>query len=288
MLERFSAGTRNTTGSNVENPKTSKGRCMHMRFDRFLQVIRRLRRAPIFSAITLITLAIGIGANTVIFSVVEGVLLKPLAYPHPEQLIGVWHTALGVGMKELNIAPFIYFIDREQNTTLQDIGVYADDSLSVTGAGQPEHLRGLDVTDGTLPLLGVSPALGRLFSRADDKAGAPETVLLSNGYWHRRFGGSASVLGQTLMVDGRPRQMIGVLPQGFHFLDQEDSDLFLPFQWDRSKVKLGNFSYQALARLKPGVTMAQASADMGRLLPIAIHSLVRPRASAQRSSKPRS
>ena len=154
--------------------------------------------------------------------------------------------------------------------------MYADDSLSVTGVGQPEHLRGLDVTDGTLPLLGVSPALGRLFSRADDKAGAPETVLLSNGYWHRRFGAATSVLGQTIMVDGRPRQIIGVLPQGFHFLDKEDSDLFLPFQWDRSKVKLGNFSYEALARLKPGVTIAQASADLARLLPIAIRSFPAP------------
>src|SRR5271167_1640531 len=128
--------------------------------DQLKQVLRRLSRAPLFSAITLITLAIGVGANTVIFSVVEGVLLKPLPYPHPEQLIGVWHTAPGINIKDLNMCPSIYFIDREQNTTFEDIGAYDGDSMNVTRAGQPEHVLGLDVTDGTLPLLGVKPAQG--------------------------------------------------------------------------------------------------------------------------------
>src|SRR5271168_1096660 len=134
---------------------------MGMFSDQLRQGFRRLGRAPLFTIITLITLAVGVGANTVIFSVLEGVLLKPLPYPHPEQLIGVWHTAPGIGLAELNMAPSIYFIDREQNTTLQDIGVYDGDSLNVTGAGQPEHVRGLDVTEGTLPILEVTPALGR-------------------------------------------------------------------------------------------------------------------------------
>src|SRR5579863_7059710 len=114
------------------------------------QVFRRLARAPLFTTITLITLAVGIGANTVVFSVVEGVLLKPLNYPQPDELIGVWSMAPGINLPKLNIAPFLYFIYREQNKTLQDIGVYNGDSLSVTGAGQPEHVQGLDVTDGTL------------------------------------------------------------------------------------------------------------------------------------------
>src|SRR3979411_3284593 len=120
--------------------------------DQLRQVVRRLGRAPLFTAITLFTLAVAIGANAVIFSVVDGVLLKPLPYPHPEQLIGVWHTAPGIGLKELKKAPSIYFIDREQSTTLEDIGAYTGDSLSVTGVGQPEHVDGLDVTDGALPL----------------------------------------------------------------------------------------------------------------------------------------
>ena len=249
---------------------------MTLLIGQFKQVLRRLGRAPLFTTITLLTLAIGVGANTVIFSVVEGVLLKPLPYPHPEQLIGVWHTAPGIGLKELNMSPSIYFIDREQNTTLQDIGVYSGDSLNVTGAGQPEHVRGLDVTDGTLPILGVAPALGRLFTRNDDSPGSPETVLLSYAYWQKKFGGASSVLGRSITVDGKPRQIIGVLPRGFHFLDQQDAALILPFRWDRSKIKLGNFSQRAIARLKPGVTMAQASADMARLLPVVLRSFPAP------------
>src|SRR3984885_9321580 len=244
--------------------------------DQLRQVLRRLGRAPLFTAITLITLAAGVGANTVIFSVLEGVLLKPLPYPHSEKLIGVWHTAPGINIKELNMCPSIYFIDREQNTTLQDIGAYDGDAFNVTGAGAPEHVRGLDVTDGTLPLLGVQPAAGRLFTRRDDSPGAPQTVLLSYAYWQQKFGGASSVIGRPITLDGKSREIIGVLPRNFHFLDYTDAALVVPFQWDRSKTKLGGFSQRALARLKPGVTMEQARADMARLLPITFRSSAAP------------
>ena len=244
--------------------------------DQLRQILRRLGRAPLFTAVTLLTLAIGVGANTVIFSVIEGVLLKPLAYPHPEQLIGVWHSAMGVGLKEVNMSSSIYFIDREQNTTFQDIGVYDGDTFDVTGSGEPEHVHGLDVTDGTLPILGVVPALGRVFSRQDDSPGAPPTVMLSYGYWQKKFGGDRSVIGRSITADGKPRTIIGVLPRDFRFLDWEDAAIVAPFQWDRSKTKLGNFSQRAVARLKPGVTMEQASADMGRLLPVVLRTFPAP------------
>ena len=244
--------------------------------DQLRQVLRRLGRAPLFTAITLITLAAGVGANTVIFSVLEGVLLKPLPYPHSERLIGVWHKAPGINIPDLNMAPSIYFIDREQNTAFQDIGAYTGDSFSVTGAGEPEQVNGLDVTDGTLPLLGVVPAVGRLFTREDDSPGTPETVVISYGYWRQKFGGDRAVIGRSITADGKPRQIIGVLPQGFHFLDEKDAAIIAPFKWDRSKMKLGNFSYRALARLKPGVTMEQASADVARMLPISIRSFPAP------------
>jgi predicted permease len=244
--------------------------------DQLRQVLRRLSRAPLFTAITLITLAVGVGANTVIFSVVEGVLLKPLPYPHAERLIGVWHTAPGIGIQDLNMSPSIYFIDREQNTTFEDIGAYTGDSVDVTGAGKPEHVKGLDVTDGVLPILGATPVAGRLFNRRDDSAGAPQTVVLSYGYWQRKFGGASSVVGRPITIDGKPREIIGVLPKGFRFLDQSEADLFLPFQWDRNKTKLGNFSENGLARLKPGVTMEQARADMARLLPVVLRSFPAP------------
>src|SRR6202034_4040782 len=125
---------------------------MGMFDDQLRQVLRRLARAPLFTAITLMTLAVGVGANTVVFSVIEGVLLKPLPYPHPEQLIGVWHKAPAIYLPDINIGEFEYFIYREQSQILQDIGAYNDDSLSVTGSGEPEHIQGMDVTDGTLPL----------------------------------------------------------------------------------------------------------------------------------------
>lgn len=244
--------------------------------DQLRQVLRRLGRAPLFTAITLITLGAGVGANTVIFSVLEGVLLKPLPYPHEEQLIGVWHTAPGVGLPELETAPFFYFIEREQSTTLEEVGAWTHDSLNVTGLGEPEQVRGLDVTDGILPMLGVRPALGRMFTRTDDTAGSPETVMISYGYWRKKFGGDPGVIGRTIITDGKSRTIIGVLPRGFHLLDEEDAALVIPFQWDRNKTHLGNFSYYGLARLKPGVTIAQANADLARLTPIAIRSFPAP------------
>jgi len=244
--------------------------------DQIKQVLRRLLRAPLFTSIILITLSVGIGANAVVFGVVEGVLLKPLSYPHPEQLIGIWHSATGIGFDELNMAPFLYFTDREQSKTLQDVGMYNGDSLSITGVGQPEHVNGLDVTDGTLPMLGVKPVLGRLFTRQDDSASAPKTILLSHAYWQRKFGGDTSVVGRTLTVDGTAREIIGVLPRDFTFLDDYDAAIFLPMQIDRSKVKLGNFSFRGIARMKPGVTLKQANADIDRLLPIAISSFPAP------------
>jgi predicted permease len=232
------------------------------------QVFRRLGRAPLFTAITLVTLAAGVGGNTIVFSVLESVLLKPLPYPRPDELVGVWLTAPGVNIKDLNIAPSNYFIYREQNRSFQDLGVYNGDSVSVTGRAEPEQVDALDVTDGTLPLLGVSPVLGRLFTHQDDSPGSPDTVILSYGYWRKSFGGSPSVLGQTLNVDGKPREIIGVLPPRFHFLDWRESSLYLPMKWDRSKLFLGNFSYEALARLKPGVTLEQANSDIARMTPI--------------------
>jgi predicted permease len=241
-------------------------------FAQLKQVLRRLARAPVFTGVTLITLALGVGATTAIFSVVEGVILKPLNYPGSDQLVGVWLNAPGWGIQKLPLGPAIYFIYREQNATLQDIGVYWSNSYSVTGTGEPENVRGLVVTEGTLPILGVKPVLGRLFTHQDCMPGSREAVLLSYGYWQRKFGGSASVIGRPIMVSARPWEIIGVLPRDFHFLDEADPTLFLALQLDRNETKLGDFGYKAIARLKPGTTLAQANADLARLLPVAIHS----------------
>ncbi len=244
--------------------------------DRMRQLVRRFGRTPVFTSILLLTLAISIGANTAIFSVVEGVLLKPLAYPQPDQLIGVTYTAPGVGIADVDIAPFLYFIDREQNHTLADIGVYSGDSFSVTGTGTPERALGLDVTAATLPILGVKPLLGRLFTETDDSPSGAATVLISYGFWQKHFGGEASAVGRTISMDGKPRQIIGVLPREFRFLDNEETSLIIPMGWDRSKTKLGGFGSHALARLKPGISLQGANTDLARLIPIAIQSFPAP------------
>ena len=244
--------------------------------DRLKQVLRRLGRAKMFTAITLITLAVGVGANTVIFSVVEGVLLKPLAYPDSERLIGVWHTAPGLGITDLNTAPFLYFIYREQSKTLEDTGAYTGDSVTITGNGEPQHVNAMDITSSVLPILRVKAALGRDFTEADNAPGAAPTTMISYAYWQQHFGGSNDVIGKMITADGLPRQIVGVLPRDFHFLDREDDSMLFTMNWDRSKAKLGNFSYDGIARLKPGVTLEQANADIARLLPIAIRSFPPP------------
>lgn len=234
------------------------------------QVLRRLARTPMFTAVTLITLAAGVGANTVVFSVLEGILLKPLPYPKSQRLVIVNHTAPGINVKELPGSPSTYFIYRDQNRSFEDIGMITGDSVSITGVAEPEQVRAQLVTDGLLPVLGVAPALGRGFSHQDDSPGSPETVILMYGYWQRKFGGDRGILGRTLLIDGKQHQVIGVMPQNFHFFGQaDDPAVLIPFQFDRNKTFLGNFSYSAIARLKPGVTIEQASADVARMLPIA-------------------
>jgi len=249
---------------------------MNLVSDQLRQAFRRLLRAPLFTTITLTTLAVGIGANTVVFSVVQSVLLKPLPYPHSDRLIGVWSKAPAIHIPKLNMAAFLYFIDREQNKTLQDIGMYDYNDFSLTGGVQPERVHGMEVTDGTLPLMGVKPAYGRLFTRQDDQPNAAKTVILDYGYWQRHFGSDRSAIGRTITLDGDARQVIGILPKSFHFLDDYDADLFVPMQLDRSKTKLGSFNSEGIARLKPGVTLEQASADLDRLIPTAIRTFPPP------------
>jgi predicted permease len=229
--------------------------------------VRMLCKNPGFTIIAAVTLALGIGANTAIFSVIDRVLLEPLPYPHPEELVAVWHTAPGLNIKDLNSSDSSYFIYREQSRAFQDIGLYRNDSVNITGTAEPERVSALDVTDGVLPILGVRATQGRRFTRADDSPGSAKTVMLTFGFWQRKFGGDRSVIGKTITVDGELRQVIGVLPQDFHF-GGRDVAILLPLQFDRATTFLGDFSYESVARLKPGVTLAQANADVARMLPI--------------------
>ena len=188
--------------------------------------LRRLAGSPIFSLTALVTLGVAIGANALILSVVNGVLLKPLPYANPEQLVGAWHLAPGVMAGDLNQSPATYLTYREAKV-FQDIGMWSDGAASITGRGEPERVDSLSVTDGTLPLLGIRPALGRLFTAEDDAPGSAETVILSHEFWQRVFKGDPNAIGQSLVVDGSPTQVIGVLPPGFRFL-RERPALVLP------------------------------------------------------------
>ena len=152
------------------------------------RTVRRLFRAPMFTIVAVLTLGLGIGANTAIFSVVNGVLLKPLPYPDADRLVGVWHTAPGMNIPLLNQSPATYFTYREEGRVFEDIGLWDNTSVSVTGAGEPERIQALIVSDGTLGVLARAAALGRVFNNADDTPGAPGRVLLTQGYWQRKIG----------------------------------------------------------------------------------------------------
>ncbi|MGH9647899.1 MAG: ADOP family duplicated permease, partial [Bryobacteraceae bacterium] len=240
--------------------------------------VRALWHAPGFTAIALVTLAIGIGANTAIFSVVNSVLIQPLHYPEAGRLVAVWQVAPGLPdfTGKLNCAPTMYFTYREQNRTFEKFGVWSTGGASVTGVGDPEQIHAVFVTYGVLDALGVQPAIGRAFTEADDTPGTDETVILSDWYWHNRFGGDASVVGSMLQVDARPRRVIGVMPKDFEFPGNLP-ELFMPERLERSKLVLGNFSYTGLARLKPGVTLEQANADLARMIRIWVDSWPLPR-----------
>ena len=230
-------------------------------------VIRRLVHSPMFTVVTLLTIALAVGANSAIFSVINGILLKPLPYPDPGSLVSVWQSAPGININDLKLSPSDYFTFREENRTFQQFGIWSGGTVSVTGIGAPEQVQRLLVTEGTLNALGVQPILGRWFTAKDDSPGTPETAILTYGYWQRRFGGASSAIGRRILVDGEPKEIIGVMAQSFRFLE-EKPDLIFPFRYDRGKVFLGNFSFQGVARLKPGVTLAQANADVARMIPM--------------------
>jgi len=224
---------------------------------------RIFAKRPGFAAATVLTLALGIGATTAIFSVVYGVVLKPLPFDQPDRLVAVRQYApRGAGN---NQGAATYLTYREHQRAFEAIGVWDPAAVSITGDGGPERVQALVVTSETLPLLRVQPVLGRVFSVEDDRPGAPPRVLLTFGYWQRRFAGKNDIIGQPLAVNGNQAEIIGVLPASFSFLRTRPA-IVLPLPLDASAPRGISFGFQALARLKPGVTLAQANADAGRVI----------------------
>src|SRR5580704_5727827 len=194
--------------------------------------LRMLCKSPGFTAVAILTLAIGIGGNAAVFSVVNSVLLKPLNYPKSEELVALHQIAPGAeGLADfengLLLSPSMYVTYAEQNRTFQSLGVWITGTANVTGLEEPEQVRTVAVSDGVLQALGTPPGVGRWFSAADQIPRGPERVMLSYGYWQRRFGGDLTVIGRNIMIDSQSREIVGVMPKGFRFIDS-DFDVMVP------------------------------------------------------------
>jgi predicted permease len=231
--------------------------------------VRTLRRSPLFTFVAVLTLAICSGADTAVFTVVDGVLLKPLPYPKADELVAIWQNAPGAQFNggRLPTSASMFFTYAEQNRVFQRIGIWTPASASVTGVGEPAEVPAVLVSDGLLPTLGIAALLGRSFAAGDFELGAAPTAMLTYGYWQRRFGGERSVIGRTITGNGVTAEIIGVMPKGFRVADAS-ADLMFPMQFDRSRLMLPTFNFLGIARLKPGVTLAAANADVDRMLPI--------------------
>jgi predicted permease len=231
--------------------------------------LRMLRRSPAFTLIAVLTLAVGIGANTAIFSVLRSVLLRPLPYANPEQLVQIWtdHRALGRAEPEWLAPPD--FIDlRDGNKTFSAMASYGGWGPDITSAGDPESLTGMTVSGNYFSMLGASPAAGRLFSMADDDAAAPPVVVISHSLWARRFGSDPSVIGRQVTLSGNPWTVVGVLKPDFRAPVQSITpEIFRPTR--RSPTATcgrGCITVRAIGRMKPGVSVAEAQADLGVVL----------------------
>jgi predicted permease len=232
--------------------------------------LRTLRRSPGFAAAAILTLAIGIGANTAVFSIVDAILLKPLPYPEAGRLISVQHTAPGApglmsASGDLRLSASMFFTYADHNRSFEAIGAWTAAAATVTGQGEPEEVRAIVVTKGVLEALGVKPVAGRWLVEADQLPGAARVVMLSYVYWQRRFGEDQAVIGKSLIVNAQPVQIVGVMPAGFGVVDTE-AELILPFQFNRAQLSLPGFYLRSVARLKLGVTLEAASADITRMV----------------------
>jgi predicted permease len=224
----------------------------------------KLARTPTFTAVAVVTLAVGIGANTAIFSVVNGVLLKPLPYPEPDRLVTVGPTAPGLGYDQISLSDATYFYFRENNRTLENLAAWNTPTRNLTGLERPLRLDVAAVTHTIFRTLRVSPALGRPFVEDDDLPGAAAVAVLTHDLWAETFGSDPSVLGRTILLDGSSTEIIGVMPPGFE-IPTESLDLLIPLRLDPAAPPQLNHYLSGIGRLAPGVTVEEASRDLDRV-----------------------
>jgi predicted permease len=222
---------------------------------------RTLRKSPGFAAVAILTLALSIGVNTALFSVVNGVLLNPLPYSQPNQLMELWWDRTP---GQHSSVPYLNFLDwQKESTAFSAVGAYLQDNMIVTGAGEPERVDGVRISANFFDLLGVKPSLGRSFRPEEDQVGAGPVALIGDGLWHRKFGSSAEVLGKSITVDGTSYRIVGVVPEKSAIYTT--ADVFTPlgqFNEEPFRDRRASLGTVGIARVKPGVTLAQARADM--------------------------
>jgi putative ABC transport system permease protein len=229
--------------------------------------VRLLWKEPRFAAVAIFTLALGIGATTAVYSVVNGVLLKPLPFRDPDRLVALYHVT-PASQRDIHGAA-TYFTYRDHGQVFEDIGLWQAGNVAVIRSGVPEQVRALRVTDGTLSLLDVRAELGRLIGKDNDVSGAPLVAVLTHAYWQETFGASRDVVGQSFVINGEPCEIIGVLPAFFKFLNT-DPQLVLPLRLNRATTRTGSLGQNGVARLKPGVTLARANDDIARMIPLTV------------------
>jgi predicted permease len=227
--------------------------------------MRVLSKRPAFTAVVVVTLALGIGANTAIFSAVDAALLQSLPYTQPEQLVQILETRQTGEIRQLDASYPDYLDWRKASDSIEEIGGYTGwgGSFTLMGRGTPQRIEGQRVTASFFSVLGVKPALGRAFEPDEDLSGAAGTVILSYGLWQREFGGDADILGQQLNLDGGAYTVLGVLPRGFQFAPIGQAELFVPLRPSQGQINRRFMHWlDVIARLKPGVTLTQAQSQM--------------------------
>lgn len=223
--------------------------------------LRLLTKSPAFTFVVLLTLALGIGANTAIFSFANGILLRPLPYPQSDRLVVLDETALKRGVNSMSVSYPNYLDWQQQNTVFEGIGAcYGTSRFALSGTGQPEELRGSYISHGLLEVLRVTPILGRTFTEAEDIDGQDGVVILGYDLWQRRFGGQPNILGQKILFNNFPRTVVGVMPPGFKF--PEVSELWAPLALTTKTFTRTDHGLSSIARLKDNVTVEQAQAEM--------------------------
>jgi putative ABC transport system permease protein len=226
---------------------------------------RSLRRSPGFTVAAVLTLALGIGANAAIFSVLDAVVLRPLPYRDPERLVGVWNS--WTDTPRATLSSLEYFDYREQLRSFEQFGVMAGGALTLTGAGEPARLPIGVVSHGVLPALGVAPQAGRLFTASEDQPERNFVVVLTDGLWRRRFAADPAIVGRRIVLDREGYTVVGVMPPGFRLPRDFDAaapaEAFVPLGFDRTTIAIrGNHFLTGVARLRPGVSREQAAAEI--------------------------